>query len=204
VQALPTIGAAAEPALTPLLQLLPKADPETRARVLGVFAGIGAKAKAALPEVQNHLKDSDPGVRAAALAAFAKIEEPAARVSILLAGLDDTALPVRKTAALELAALGDRSRDATSRLTALLQHDDERDFAFDALRQISPRSVPDLITMLKDRDLAVQVFATQRLAKLGPDARDAIPALEAVLQRRERSELKNSVTEALKRINPKP
>jgi HEAT repeat protein len=200
VDALPSIGAAAEPAIGSLLQLLPQANPQTRARIFSVFAGIGPKAKAALPEVRNALRDQDAGIRAAALAAFAKIEEPAERVPVLLAGLDDAALPVRKTAAAELAALGDKAREATSRLTALLQHDDERDFAFDALRQISPRSVPDLITMLSDRDLAVKQFATQRLARLGPDARDAIPALEAVLQSREREELKKNVAEALKRI----
>ncbi len=204
VQALPTIGAAAEPALGALLQLLPKAESQTRVQVLQVFASIGGSAKAALPEVQSLLKDSDAAVRAAALLALAKIEEPEARLAILMSGLDDPALPVRKVAAQELAALGDKAREATTRLTAMLQRENERDFAFDALRQISPRSVPDLVTMLTDRDLAVKLFATQRLGRLGPEARDAIPALEAILSGQERSELKRNVTEALKRINPKP
>lgn len=202
VQALPAIGPAAEPAIGSLLQLLPKGDAETRAQVLQVFAGIGANAKAALPAVQNSLKDSDPAVRAAALSAVAKIEEPPARAPILIAGLDDPALPVRKAAAQELGALGEKARDATGRLVVLLQREAERDFAFDALRQISPRSVPDLVTMLGDRDLAVKIFATQRLARLGPEARDAIPALEAILTSNERGELKQTVTEALKRIKP--
>lgn len=202
VQALPSVGQSAEPAIRPLLQLLPKADNETRARVLAVFAGIGSQAKEALPEIQNCLKDSDPAVRAAAFSAVAKIEEPAARLPILLAALDDPALPVRKAAAQEIAALGDKAREATGRLVALLGREDERDFAFDTLRQISPRSVPDLVVMLGDRDLAVKGFAARRLGSLGPEAREAIPALEAILNGNERGELKRTVAEALKRIKP--
>ncbi len=204
VEALSAVGPAAEPALDGLLKMLPTADAETRARVLTVFAGIGPQARAALPEVRNRLKDGDAPVRAAAVTALGKIENPPERLPALLAALDDPALPVRKAAARELALLGDKARDATGKLTPLLQRDDERDFAFDALRQILPRSVPDLVTMLGDRDLTVKIFATQRLARLGPDAHDAIPALEAILQSREREELKRSVTEALKRIKPAP
>ncbi len=204
MEALPTLGSGATPSIDPLLQLLPTADAETRARVLTVFAGIGAGAKTALPEIRHRLSDPDPAVRAAALSAFAKIEEPDPRVPVLIAALDDPSLPVRQAAAKEIASVGDKARDATSRLTAMLQHEDERDAAFDALRQISVRSVPDLIIMLRDRDLTVKKFATQRLARLGPDAQEAIPALEALLRGYERSELRNSVTEALKRINPQP
>ncbi len=202
IQALPTIAGGATPAIDPLLQLLPAADAETRARVLAAFAGMGAGAKSVLPEVRNRLQDADPTVRAAAMIAFAKIEEPNERLAVLIAGLDDTALAVRQAATKEIALLGDKARDATGRLTAMLRHDDERDAAFEALRQISVRSIPDLITMLGDRDLTVKKFATQRLARLGPDAKEAIPALEAIVRGGERGELKRDATEALKRINP--
>lgn len=204
VESLSSVGAAAEPAIDGLLKILPGANAETRARVLAVFAGIGASAKAALPAVQESLKDKDPGVRAAAVTAFGKIAESKERLPVLLAALDDSAKPVRQAGAAQVAALGDKAREATGKLTPLLQREDERDFAFDALKQISPKSVPDLIAMLGDRDLAVKSFACRRLASLGPEARDAIPTLEAILQSREREELKRVVVETLKRIKPNP
>lgn len=40
-----------------------------------------------------------------------------------------------------------------------------------------PRAVPGLIEQLKDEDAAVRILAAQWLAKLGPDARGALPAL---------------------------
>jgi HEAT repeat protein len=202
IQALAALGPAAEPAVGPLLQLLPTIDADGRARVFTVFAAVGPNAKAALPEVQRGLHDPEPAVRAAAIGAFGKIENPNERLPVLLAGLDDPTPLVRKTAARELAAIGDRARDAAGRLTAMLQREEERDVAFETLRQINVRSVPDLVTLLSDRDLTVKVFATQRLGRLGPEARDAVPALEAILNGNERGELKKNVAEALKRIKP--
>jgi HEAT repeat protein len=202
VQGLSAVGPAAEPAIDGLLKLLPTADLTARAHILTVFAAIGPAAKVTLPEVRARLGDPDAVVRAAAVAAFTKIEQAENRLPALLVALDDPELPVRKAAAQGLSGIGARAQSATGKLTALLQRDNERDFAFETLKQISVASVPDLITMLKDRDLAVKTFATQRLGRLGPEAKDAVPALEAILSGNERGELKRNVTEALKRIKP--
>src|SRR5205085_9102425 len=40
-----------------------------------------------------------------------------------------------------------------------------------------PRAVPALIEQLHDQDATARILAAQWLAKLGPDAKDALPAL---------------------------
>jgi HEAT repeat protein len=202
LDALPSVGTAAEPAVESLRALLAKSDPAARARILAVFGGIGPGARTVLPDVQKQLSDPDPNVRAAAITAFAHIAEPKERLPVLLAALDDPALPVRRAAAPEIGTLADRASEATTKLTPLLQRDDERDFAFDAIKKIKPKSIPDLITMLSDRDLTVKIFAARRLGSIGPEARDAIAPMEAILASKEREEYKKNVVEALKKIKP--
>jgi len=203
VDALPAVAGAAEPAVPRLLEVLPTADAATRVKILEVFAGIGPNARAALPATRQQMADANPEVRAVALHAVAKIDDPAARLPVMLAGLDDGDPRVRKAAAEEIAILGDKARDATGKLVPMLQRDAERDVAFDALRKINPRSIPDLILMLSDRDLNVKSFAVRRLASLGAAAKDAVPAMKDLIARPgEREETRRTVRDALKKIEP--
>ncbi len=201
IDALPAVAGAARPALPRLLEVMPASDASTRVKILAVFAGIGPDARAALPEARKQSKDAEPTVRAAAVHAIARVDDPAARLPVMLAALDDGDVRVRVAAAEEIAILGENARDASTKLVAMLQREPERDVAFDALKKISIRSVPDLIALLTDRDLNVKSFAAKRLGSMGSAAREAIPAMNELLSRSgEREETRRVVREALKRI----
>ena len=59
----------------------------------------------------------------------------------------------------------------------MLERDTDRGVALLALRAIGIRSVPDLLRALAVREPQVKVFACERLADLGPEAREAVPRL---------------------------
>jgi HEAT repeat protein len=136
-----------------------------------------------MPAIVGTLKDSDVDVRIAAVTAFTSAEgDPAKRLPVLAAMLDDEDAGARRAAVASLAALGEKGADAAPRFIPLLRNDSERGFALEALKKFKMRAVPPLIDMLQVNDAAVRVFACERLASMGPDAREAIPPLQGLLQ----------------------
>jgi HEAT repeat protein len=203
IDALTKIGAAAEPAVPRLLELLPTASKETRLKILAAVAIIGSQA--GLPALVHAMKDEDAEIRTAAIVGYAKAEhEPAAVLAAAIAMLTDPNREVRHAAASALAQLGDRARSAAPQLLVLLDSDEDRAFALEALRRTQPRAVPQLLPLLNHRDQGVRVFACERLGRLGADAREAIPALQQLAGAQSQPEsVQREARRALRQIEQK-
>ena len=93
----------------------------------------------------------------------------------------DEAFAVRKVAAEALGKFGDSADDVIPKLFALLKNEEDRPVALDALRQIKVKSVPLLMETLSSGDASVRLFACEALGRLGPQAKESIPALKKAL-----------------------
>jgi HEAT repeat protein len=106
-------------------------------------------------------------------------------VPLLMRALKDHEGSVRKAATLALGNLGAAAKPAVPLLFELLGDAEDRDAARGALRQIDtvgPEAVPTLIKALESDDRSRRFFAVFFLGKLGPAAKDALPALKRLQQ----------------------
>ena len=183
IEALMRLGPAAAPATPKFVELLPSATKELQLTLLKAFGQIGATAHDALPALTTAVSDLDKDVRAAALAALAAVERDATKkLPVLAAAVEDPESTVRTVAMSWLGALGEPAAGAAPSLVKRLNVESDRGVALEALRKVKVRDVPSLIAMLKVSDGNIRVLACERLATLGPEAREALPHLQAVLQ----------------------
>jgi len=182
IRTLGKIGSASEPAVPRLIDLIEGSRKDIRAQVFVTLGQIGPSAKAAAPALTKSSKDPEREIRASAIAALGRIEsDPKAIFSILLEALNDEASDVRKPAAVALGKLGSQAQEAVPALFSMLKVDDDRLVVLESLRQIKVKSVPLLIEALAHRDPAVRSFACESLARLGSEAKEAVPALQKSL-----------------------
>jgi WD40 repeat protein len=135
--------------LAPLLK--PSAPDEARGYALDMLAALGPPAKALLPQLADMILDPSRTLRSKALRVVAGIG-PEARPVVydgLIEGLRDSLRDVSDAAAAALANMGPPT----------------------------PKMVPELKKLLRERQIPVRRYALDTLAKLGTDASDAAPAL---------------------------
>ena len=172
------LGAIGDPAVTPLVNAL---DSEKEAF-----------------DMEPILHISDP---AHGLAATGMSET----VSALVTALQDARENVRASAAYALGEMGPVAAEAVDGLVALLTDESEevRRHATSALGMIKvpvSKTVPALIDVLEDReDTDLAFFAAQALTRIGPDATEAVPALQEALMS-ESAYVRGFSSEALGRI----
>ena len=109
---------------------------------------------------------------------------------------------VRKSATLALGELGPAARDAVPTLFDLLRSDLDRESARAALREIDtagPEALPALIRAIEMEDPRMRYYAVFFLQKLGPDAKEALPALRPLLHG-ENSRLRSIVQRTIEAI----
>lgn len=106
------------------------------------------------------------------------------QLQTLIMALNDPARPL--TTLKKLACLGDEAKPAVPAIEAMLKHEKEavRTAAVDVLIRIGAvdRVLPLLLDAIKVRDQAEAVLAAERLGRIGPEAKDAVPELEAKLK----------------------
>jgi HEAT repeat protein len=182
--ALGRIGAASASAVPKLTSMLN--DPASGVNAEAAFAlgSIGPASVAALPALQAKLIDSDVMLKTVAAWAIAKIEpmneayRQQAR-SALMAAVRDTQPNIRSAALHGLADL--RNNDAATAqafLTALPDSDaNVRKVAMQSVVGLGPAAVEPLTKALSDEKL--RPYAAAALGTLGPQAREALPALLA-------------------------
>jgi hypothetical protein len=76
------------------------------------------------------------------------------------------------------------------------------DAAARALTRIGPGAVPVLLGLLNKESPRLRELAARSLGEMGPQAREAVPALTELAQREPNSAVQSAAEEALKRINP--
>jgi HEAT repeat protein len=72
------------------------------------------------------------------------------------------------------------------------------------LPQDAARVVPLLLDGMKDQLLDVRLAAIEAFARLGPEAKDAIPVLTAAAKNDSQGVVRDAAAEALKKIQPNP
>jgi HEAT repeat protein len=200
-EALGNLGSAGKPALPRMVEMWPGAGRELRLKLLRAFAAIGHDAREALPIAIAAVKDGDAEIRSAAVHAVGRIEhEVQPKLPFLSAALGDAEESVRRSAAVAVADLGDRGHEAAPALIALLDKSSDREFALDALRKLRLNSLPQLISALDHQALEFRALACERLAELGPAARDAVPSLKRQLEAPS-EDLQRAARRALRRID---
>jgi len=198
------IGAAAAPAVPRLVALGEKGGDDVKAAALRTFAGIGRAAAPALPQIYARLRDPSRDVRAPAILALEAVESDEGKIiPILNAAVNDESGRIRRPAAQSLARFGERARSAVPGLVAMLERENERAAALDALKAIRGGTVPDWLKALAVKDPKVRVFACESLAALGPGAKDASPRLRELLDGQP-PPVQEAARAALAKIEPAP
>ncbi|MDX1947764.1 MAG: HEAT repeat domain-containing protein [Pirellulaceae bacterium] len=175
---------AALPQLLKLLdsQLEPKA--ENRVRVVRVCGKLKSDALPALDALLAAATDPAGEVRAASLVALTQVAPPEKTLPALTKGLADEDAAVRLVAAAQLRKLGAAAESAAAQLVAALEDQDVRvrDAAGEALIKIGAPAVEPLAAKLAAGNLEARKLALACLAKLGPTAKTALPAVDKCLQ----------------------
>lgn len=161
-----------------------------RAAMMGLLTlticAVSMSEGAEVRELATKLKDKDSDVRRAAAKGLGELGvEAKPAVADLIKATADKDLFVRRFAAEALGNVGPDAKDAVKSLTQLLgdEKTEVQHAAVEALGKLGPASIAALTAAVKDtnRDSTVRKKAAQGLARIGPEARKAVPALTDVL-----------------------
>jgi HEAT repeat protein len=187
--ALGQIGPDAKPAVPIIVKTL-QSDKSDGVRYAAAFAlgQIGASDKQTRAALLKGVEDDDAFlqvVSAWALARVAKDDKQAQdkATTVILNGLTAEKVDVRRAAARALAEINPSPEVVAPKLVKAIQDNDAAVIgnAVDALASLGPKIVPRITNnALKNKDL--QLYAVRVLAKIGPDAKEAAPALAEALK----------------------
>jgi HEAT repeat protein len=171
----------AVPRLTGMLTAMRENKPENRAAIARLIGSLKREAASAADSLAGAAADDpDPKVRAACLAAIVQVAEPGEVIAPLANGLTDQDPAVRLVAAARLRQLAAAASPAAKQLAAAMGDDDQRvrEAAAEALIRIGADAVEPVTAQLSSPNLSAKSLALACLAKIGPAARSALPAIE--------------------------
>jgi HEAT repeat protein len=203
------MGPDAKLAVRRLIKALKDPDELTSRTAADALTKIGAPGRDDLPALIEALKDQKPDVRRYASGAIGQIGPDAASAAGPLAeALSDEDERVRESLVRALGSLGPAAKAAAvPGLTKALQDNGKsvRVAAAAAMANLMtpPKAddVPLLVTILKQKDPEGSVFGARGLAKLGKQAKDAIPALVEVAKAGDTG-VRREAIEALAAVGP--
>ncbi len=182
--ALHDLGPQAKPAVGALAAALKDPEEEVRRYASRALGGIGPEARAAIPAIVEVIDDPEWVVRMEAAPALARIDAKSPQaVAAVRKALGDPDISVQARAVEAIGALGA----------------DAKPFLPHAIRLLGSREQP--ATAYGGFPAPAQA-AAEALARLGPAAQEAAPALVEVLQESLESPTRKSVIEALCRMAP--
>jgi len=165
---------------------------------------LGPGAKNVLPIVEKHFK-KDGRIDGLLAAMGSKTVVPH-----YLKNLKSTANHVRYYAVLNLGLIGAEAEEAVPALTEMLKDPKlgfQAGWALNMIRLKGKERIPVLVQVLndkvlRDKDEVIRSMSAEILGWMGPDAREAVPALEGVLKDKDewRPNVRAAVEEALRKI----
>jgi HEAT repeat protein len=183
--ALATMGKVALPSL---LEALKGDDAEIRTGAAKALSQMGPDAEEAVPILKKALNNSNVAFRAQAAMALAELHpKDQEALSTLIESLTVASPQVRLDAIHALEKVGPDARRAIPALESMLKKGDERIYAASAILHIQPAhraAFEVIIDGLKD-DGASCHSALWALERLGPQGREAVPSLMALLKRKD-------------------
>jgi HEAT repeat protein len=187
--ALGAIGAAAESAIPDLQKLLAHDRPAIRTHAASALGDLGPTAEGAVGDLASALDDADDGVRREAAEALGKIG-PGAKPAIpaLMRALNDDSGAVTVHAAWALSRIGP---DAVPELLTALKDDEKlRHLIVVILGDLKEAAAPAAETLAEflarpdlDEDFGREIMVA--LARIGPQAKAAVPVLMKILEDQE-------------------
>ena len=180
----------------------------------------GPDAVAALPALRRCLESASIEERINAAAAMYRIsDQPDEPVAALMTGLDSEVPTSRGNAAAHLAKIGPAAKAALPAVRRALEDPEEyvRHWALQALKSIDPSSAGSVAGVGSESLEALVARATnpaspsffeaiERLEALGPEAKEAVPALGAALDRqlagKGEIDYSHAIARALLRVDP--
>lgn len=185
-------------------------DPQVRGRAAAIIGRIGPPAKEAVPALIATLEDKNSQTRAEVLFALAAIGPDAkAAVPAIVQSIQDQDINVRYGACYALGKIGPAAVTAKPELTENLTQADQflaMTSAW-ALAQIdpqcsvtAPKSVPVLVKALAEPEPMVRIHAAESLGRLGPLAKQAVPALKQTALEDENADVRAAADTAIRAI----
>lgn len=211
-EAVGRLGADGGPAVENLTALLKDADPGTRLYACYAIGRIGSASRPAVPELGRVLKaDSDAQVRKEAAKALGQLGPDAGEgVADLGAVLVDDKAPleVRQQAANALSRVGGGALKPISPQLAKALKDRDRTIrvavlaALDTMGKEAADLVKEIVACLQlDGNAEIRATAIGLLGKLGPDAKEALPALR-LAEKDNSPAVRAAAREAIDKIMP--
>lgn len=201
VQALAAMGPDPKD-VVPVFLEVSDADEYLWADVIEVLKDIGPTA---VPEVLRGLTDGKPAIRCSAIRILGGLGAPApVAVPALSDSLGDMDAGVRLAAATALSEMGPSAIEAVPALAAAVTNDNAlRAMALAAAGALGPVAQgvawPALFDLLRDESDVARSMAAMALGRMGPAAKEAVPALVAALKD---PCVAGDAWEALKQIDP--
>ena len=154
---------------------------------LEAVSGFGEQAASLIPAVSQLASHEKPELRVAAIGALGAIEKNHEQLAGRLSeSLDDKEWEVRRAASVALGKVGPDAKNAVPKLFRMLESDEDREFASNALKEINAapvEAIPMLISKLDSEERRTAFYAVSLLGKIGPPAAEALPKLEAMLEK---------------------
>jgi HEAT repeat protein len=188
--AIAAIGPTATNAIPFVIKALDDRDEDVRIAAIKAVGGTAPASKAAVPKLIKFVQDKNPIVRRRAIGALTMMgQEAREAVPVLIGALNDPdegnpgkEAKVAFYAVQALAAIGADAKAAGQALLELqgTTKPELRGPSLEALAKIvpdEPRLVPIFVECLRDNHGRVRLSAAYALARLGPKAKDAVPAL---------------------------
>ena len=196
-------------ALPRVAELLGHESAQVKSEAAAALAALGEKAAPAIPDLDAGLEDPDPSLRVAFLTALAAIG-PASVAALpnIEKLLANPVLSVRYAASHAVGKIGPSANEAVPRLERNLNDRDEflQFVSAWALVHVDPDRedlaaicLGPFVHNLNHHDPHVRNEAVLALSLLGPRAKSAVPALEAIANDPDET-VRKSVTESLLRI----
>ncbi len=204
-------GRGAAEAVPALSELLDDSSPELQSMAAQILGQLGELAQPTLPRLIPLLDADNPKVRSAVALAIGGLELDVEICRPPLAkALRDMESEVRRAGISGVQRFGRRGSIFVPNLITAAENESERKLVGEALRRFEragpdPRSIPELIQLLKHGEVAVRLLAIQFLSLAGQAAKDAITHLE-LLNDDINEEIRSKAAKAIEQIrnNPNP